>query len=330
MKCLIIGSGRFIAPKLIEELVYAKHEVAFVDQNPPPESVAERVTHIMADKGSLAFYRDECLEFKPDIAVHLSANTGDEASSFLEVFQGQVAQTVVTSNTNVYMAHARLKRTEPGAAMAVPINEQADLREMGLGNEEPGDKRDVEKIMKNSKEPCTLLRLPPVYGPNDFLRRFYPLIIRMIDERPFVLLGSSQASWKWTHAYVDDVAHAIALSVLNPGDKHRVYNVGEAKTPTMKERLEHLGTVFGWDGRVKVVSKTDLPSYLQTPGDFSQDMLIDTSLIRSELKYKEPTDYYDGLAESVEWYRNNPPADMVGKTFSYAAEDAVSGKEIRD
>ncbi|MBD5779432.1 NAD-dependent epimerase/dehydratase family protein [Pelagicoccus sp. NFK12] len=330
MKCLIIGSGRFIAPKLIEELVYAKHEVAILDQNPPPESVADRVTHIFGDKGSLAFYRDECLEFKPDIAVHLSANNGEEASAFLEVFQGQVAQTVVTSNTNVYLAHARLKGTEPGASLAVPINEESPLRNLGIGNEEQGDKLDVEKIMGNSKDPCTILRLPPVYGPNDFLRRFYPLLIRMIDDRPFVLLGASQASWRWTHAFVDDVAHAVALSVLNPGEKHRIYNVGEAKTPTMKERLEHLGTVFGWDGRVKVVSSVDLPDYLKTPGDFSQDMLIDSSRIRHDLGYKELGDYYDGLAESVEWYRDNPPADMVGKTFNYSAEDAVVAREVRD
>ncbi len=330
MKCLIIGSGRFIAPKLVEELVYAKYEVALLDQNPPPESVADSVKHIYGDKGSLAFYRDECLEFKPDIAVHLSANTGDEASAFLEVFQGKVLQTLVTSNTNVYLAHARLKQTEPGASLAVPINEQAALRTKGIGSEEQGDKLDVEKIMLNSKDPCTILRLPPVYGPNDFLRRFYPLIVRMIDERPYVLLGDSQASWRWTHAYVDDVAHAIALAVMQPGEKHRIYNVGEYKTPTMKERLEHIGTVFGWDGRVKVVSSMDLPDYLKTPGDFAQDLYIDTSHIRHELGYKEPTDYYDGLAESVEWYKNNPPPDMVGKTFSYAAEDAVIAREVRD
>lgn len=329
MKCLIIGSGRFIAPKLIEELLGAQYEVAFLDPNPLAGSSSGDVTHIMGDKGSLAFYRDECLEFKPDVAIHLSANTGDEASAFLEVFQGQVAHTLVTSNTNVYLAHARLKRTEPGPSVAVPINELAAIREMGLGNQEPGDKRDVEKIFRNSKDPCTIMRLPPVYGPNDFLRRFYPLIVRMIDDRPFVLLDSSQASWRWTHAYVDDVAHAIALAVKNPAESHRTYNVGEAKTPTMRERLEHLGTVMGWDGRVKVVSKTDLPDYLHTPGDFAQDLLIDTSLIRKELGYKEPTDYYDGLAESVEWYRENPPADMAGKSFNYSAEDAVTAREVR-
>lgn len=321
-----------MAPKLIEELVYAEHDVALFDPHPPPASVADLVTHIGADKGSLAFYKDECLGFKPDVAIHLSANTSSEASAFMEVFDGQVASAVVTSNTNVYLAHARLKQTEPGPAESVPINEKAPLRQKPLrgSGEADGDKRDVEKIVTRSGTPTTILRLPPVYGPNDFLRRFYPLVVRMIDERPFVLLGDSQANWRWTHAFVDDVAHAISLAALNPGESHRIYNVGEYSTPTMMERIEHLGTVFDWDGRVKVVSKLDLPGYLRTPGNFDQDMLIDSSLIRKELGFKEPTDYYDGLAEAVAWYRENPPPELVGKSFSYAAEDAVRSKEIED
>lgn len=277
----------------------------------------------MADKGSLAFYRDECLEFRPDVAIHLTANTGEEASTFLEVFQGKVAHTVVTSNTNVYLAHARLRETEPGTALSVPIDEKSPLRNQPLGGEEPGDKLDVEKMMRRGKDPCTILRCCPIYGPNDFLRRFYPLILRMIDDRPFVLLGDAQADWKYTHAYVDDAAHAIALAAMNPDTKHRIYNIGEKKTPTMRERLEHLGTVFGWDGIVKVVSESQLPPYLKTPGDFAQDLHIDSAAIRSELGFKEVGDYYDGLADSVEWYRGNPPAEMAGKTFNYSAEDDI-------
>lgn len=327
MKFLVIGSGRFVAPKVLEELVYAKHEVALVDPNPPPADTANWVTHIAASKDSLGFYRDECLEFKPDVAIHLSANTREETTAFLELFQGQVAHVVATSNTNVYQAHARLRKTESGPAIAVPINEASPLRAKPLREDEPGDKRDVEKLMNSSKEPCTLLRLAPLYGPNDFLRRFYPLIVRMIDKRPFILLGKAQADWKWTHAYVNDAAHAIALAAMQPEQRHRVYNVGELKTPTVKERIEHLGTVFGWDGRVSVLLDSALPDYLQTPGDFSQDLLVDSSRIRSELGFKEVADYYDGLAESVEWYQANPPPNFAGKKFSYAAEDAVGGKE---
>lgn len=306
--------------------MYADHEVAFVDPVAPPESVAAKVVHIPSDKGSLAFYREECLHFKPDVAVHLTANTGDEAAAFLEVFQGQVEHLVVTSNTNVYLAHGRLRQTEPGAALAVPINESSPLRNKPLAGEEPGDKLDVEKMLRRGKDACTILRCAPIYGPNDFLRRFYPLIVRMIDDRPYVLLGSIQSDWRYTHAFVNDVAHAVVLAATKPENKHRIFNVGEAKTPTMRERLEHLGTVFGWNGSVKVLSETDLPDYLRTPGDFSQDLHIDSTAIRQALGFREVGDYYDGLADSVEWYRENPPADMLGKTFNYSAEDQVISK----
>jgi nucleoside-diphosphate-sugar epimerase len=173
---------------------------------------------------------------------------------------------------------------------------------------------------------CTILRMAPLYGPHDYLRRFYPLMVRMIDKRPHIVLGANQADWKWSHAYVDDAAHAVALAAMNPSDESRIFNVAEYKTPTMLERVEHLGTVFGWEGRVGVVADGSLPPYMQTPGDFAQDLEIDSSLIRRELGYKEPTDYYEGLGNAVEWYRKNPPPQFAGKTFNYEAEDALSAE----
>ncbi|MDQ8203234.1 NAD-dependent epimerase/dehydratase family protein [Pelagicoccus sp. SDUM812003] len=329
MKCLIIGSGQFLGPKVVEELVYAKHEVAFLDNNPPPAGVAPNVTHIMGDKASLGFYREECVEFEPDVAIHLSANNADEARAFVETFDGVVSQIVVTSNTNVYLAHARLRETEPGPSVAVPIDESSPLRTAPLKEEDSGDKLAVEKIIKNCRIPSTILRLAPLYGPNDFRRRFYPMLVRMIDERPHVIVGACQANWKWSHLFVKDAARAVALAAASVSDKKRIYNVAELKTPTMLERIEHLGTVFGWEGRVGVVSDEELPDYMKTPGDFAQDLEIDSHLIRSELEYKEVGDYYDGLAESVEWYRKNPPPEYAGKTFNYSAEDSLIAKEIR-
>jgi len=329
MNFLVVGSGRFIAPKLLSELVELGHEVAFFDPLPPAGEIAGRVKHIVGDKSAFAFYKEECLEFKPDVAIHLSAATRDEASNFLEVFSGEVASTVVTSNTNVYLAHARFRKTEPGPALAVPIMENSDLRAEPLLGEEPGDKLEVEEVLLSSKVPCTVLRCAPTYGPSDFLRRFYPMIVRMVDQRPFVLVGSLQAEWLCTHLYVDNAAHAIALAATSPCEKHRIYNVGEANTPTTKERLENLGTVLDWEGVVKVVADSQLPDYLNTPGDFSQDLQIDSSAIRKDLGYRELGDYYEDLAEAAEWYRLNPPRSMAGKVFSYEAEDELGQKWIR-
>ncbi len=324
MRILVIGGGRFLASRIVEELVYDKHDVALFDSTPPPSSVASRVTYFVGDKGSLSFYRDEFHEFKPDVAVHLTLSNKTEAGQFTELFKGLASQLVVTSNTNVYLAHGRLRQTEPGPSLAVPIDERAPLRQKVLKEDESGDKIEVEKVIRSCGITSTILRLAPLYGPFDYARRFYPLMIRMIDARPHIMLGACQADWRWSHAFVDDAAHAIALAATNPARESRIFNVAEQKTPTMKERTEQIATVFGWDGRVGVVPDGLLPSYMRTPGDFSQDLEIDSSHIRQELQYREKTDYYDGLAAAVEWYRDNPPPKLAGQKFNYSAEDELN------
>ncbi len=324
MKFIVIGGGPFLGTKVVESLVYAKHEVALLDNTPPSEAVASRVTHIAGDKGSLAFFKEECVTFKPDVAIHLSAANSEETSAFVDTFCDVAGHLVAASSSNVYLAHARLRETEPGPSLAVPINEQSPLREKPLKEDENGDKLEVELVLRNAPLPSTVLRLAPLYGPNDYLRRFFPLIVRMIHGREDVFLGTCQAQWKWTHAFVDDAAHAISLVAQNPSKGRRVYNVGEQNTPTMRERIENLGMVFGWEGRVGVVPDKALPPYMQTSGDFAQDLLLDSSAIRKELGYKEPSDYYEGLASAVEWYRKNPPQRYADQDFDFSAEDDLA------
>ena len=324
MRILVIGGGRFLASPIVEELVYDKHDVALFDSTPPPVSVASRVTYFVGDKSSLSFYREEFHEFKPDVAVHLTLSNKAEAKQFVDLFKGLVSHLVVTSNTNVYLAHGRMRQTEPGPSLAVPIDERSQLRQKQLKEDESGDKVEVESVIRTCGVGYTILRLAPLYGPFDFARRFYPLMIRMIDARPHIMLGACQADWRWSHAFVDDAAHAIVLAATNPARESRIFNVAEQKTPTMKERTIHIATVFGWEGRVGVVPDSALPDYMRTPGDFTQDLLIDSTRIRQELHYKEKTDYYDGLSAAVEWYRDNPPPKLAGQKFNYSAEDSLN------
>ena len=327
MNCLVIGGGRFLGAKVVEELVDAKHKVAFLDPAPLSERIADRVKRFGGDKGTLAFCRDAIADFAPEVVAHLNPHTAEDISVMLETMRGVDPHYVIASNTNVYLTQGRFRQTEPGPSLAVPVAEGAPLRNKPLKEENQGDKRGVETILARAPHPSTILRLAPLYGPHDYFRRFYPLMVRMIDERPRILLGASQADWKWTHAFVDDAAHAVALAMGSPSENKRVFNVGERSTPSMKERIEHIGTVFGWEGKVSVVPDEKLPDYLRTPGDFAQDLEIDSSLIRKELDYKERADYYDGLAAAIDWYRSNPPPKMAGRKFSYQAEDAVLSEQ---
>src|SRR5436190_8561175 len=80
--------------------------------------------------------------------------------------------------------------------------------------------------------PGTVLRLPAVYGPGDRQHRLFPYVQRMHDGRPAILLEHGRASWRWTRGYVENVARAIALAVVQEHATGLIYNVGEAEALT--------------------------------------------------------------------------------------------------
>jgi nucleoside-diphosphate-sugar epimerase len=122
--------------------------------------------------------------------------------------------------------------------------------------------------------PGTVLRLPKLYGPgsNADLATFYSF--------------AHQPGWRWTHGYVEDVAAAIALAALSPQAAGRIYNLGEAVTPMIGERLATLPP--------SPVQPRQDAAY-----DFGQDLVMDTGRIRSELGYREMIPYEEGLRRTL-------------------------------
>jgi nucleoside-diphosphate-sugar epimerase len=110
--------------------------------------------------------------------------------------------------------------------------------------------------------PGTVLRLPKVYGPgrNDDLATVYHY--------------RHHPKWRWTHGFVENVAAAVELAATHPAAIGRVYNIGEAYTPTIAERLASL-------------PPSTIEPDLSSQFDFAQDIACDTSRIRVELGYCE-------------------------------------------
>jgi nucleoside-diphosphate-sugar epimerase len=58
------------------------------------------------------------------------------------------------------------------------------------------DKIQVEQaIMSDPDLPGTILRLPMIYGPGDYARRFHPVLKRIDDRRAFILYEQG-----WPHS----------------------------------------------------------------------------------------------------------------------------------
>jgi len=250
----------------------------------------------------------------------------------VEVFAGLADRLVVVSSSDVYLNYDGWRGESEHPPDPVPLQEDAPLREKYYpyrGYEELDfewaddyDKILVEKAAKSSSAlSSTILRLPAVYGPANEQHRLRAHLQRMVDERPFILLGERQAQWRWTHGYVDNVAAAIALAATDEQAAGGVYNVGERETPTEVQRVRKLAEIVGWTGEVVALPHQELPDHLQAPFNWQYELATDTSRIRDELGYREPVSWEEALEQTVAWEQRNVVGTAEDGQFDYAAED---------
>ena len=154
------------------------------------------------------------------------AFTEADALGLVEAFRGLARRTVVISSADVYRAYGRFIGLESGPVEPTPLGEDAPLRtalfpyrQQAKGPDDFNysyDKIPVERIVLGDPNlPATVLRLPMVHGPGDLYHRLSAYLKRMDDRRPAILVDEGLARWKCPRGYVDNVAAAIALAVVD-------------------------------------------------------------------------------------------------------------------
>jgi len=310
MRVLILGGTGQTGPFLVRRLYALGHEVTVFHRGQHEAQLPAGVRHL---HGDMANPPRELRQPAPDVVVHMWALTQAHAAAFVDCFYGAAGRAVVISSCDVYRAFGRLQCLEAGLPDLIPLTEDAPLRKSrypyrGKTNAPIDDVDLYDKILVENAVrghagfPVTILRFPAVYGPNDY-HRFGPWIQQMDAGIAELKLQDGFAQWRWTHGFVEDVAEAVVLAVTNPRAAGRTCNVGEAETPTWAERIEELGRVAGWKGRVVPVPAVELPENLRNPADFSRHLVVDSSRIRSELGYREVVSREDALRRTIEWER---------------------------
>lgn len=133
------------------------------------------------------------------------------------------------------------------------------------------------------------------YGPYQFPEKLIPLFVsNLLDGRTVPLYGDGANIRDWLH--VDDHCDGLQL-VLDAGRPGEIYNIGGGTELTNMELTSRLLAECGaeWD-RVEYV--TDRRGH-------DRRYSVDTTKIGDELGYEPKVGFADGLAASVEWYRNN-------------------------
>ena len=336
MRILIIGGTAFIGPYVAEILNDMGHELTLFHRNPVKSPVFPKVNHILGDRKNLSDFKDEFRDFSPEAVLDMILLFEKDAKTLMDTFRGISKRVIAVSSQDVYRAYGKFIGTEKDGPENYPLKEESPLRDklypykgknMGMDDY---DKIPVEHIVMNDEDLAgTILRLPMVYGPGDRQHRLFNFLKLMDDKRPAILLQEGFDEWRWTRGYVENVALAIVSAILSESASGEIYNVGQENSFSMKEWIEEIGRLIGWNGKVVAVSEDMMPEQLRMEGNTKYSLVTDTGKIRRDLAFKEKVSFDEGLKRTVEWERANPPHNINQLQFDYELQDDILEKIMR-
>ena len=162
-----------------------------------------------------------------------------------------------------------------------------------------------------------------------YARRFHPVLKRIDDQRRFILYEQGWAAWRAPRGYVENVAAALALCVVNEQASGRIYNVAESPAYSELEWARKIAVATGWTGEFVVLPDEGTPKHLKPPGNTAQHWELDSTRIRRELGYHEIISLDEAIRRTIGWERANPPGEINPHPFDYAAEDAAIASQYR-
>lgn len=336
MNILIIGGTRFIGPYVVTKLVEQGNTVTVFHRGKSQAPLPEQVTHMYGDRKELIEHREQLAKAEPDVVVDMIPITEQHAQGLVVVCKGMTQRIVAISSQDVYRAYGVLLGKEEGVEKQ-PSKEDAPLRQKlyPYRGEKPRTDDDSRKILDDyDKIPYeniimntpgiagTVLRLPMVYGPNDYQHRLFDHLKRMDDKRPAIIVSENLAQWRTSRGYVENVAHAIALAITDENAKNRIYNIAEPDDFTEADWIGQIGKATEWNGKVVIVPQDILPPEFAADFNTDQHLTVDTMRIRNELGYQEQIPLEQALRCTIEWERAHPPAVQSGQ-FDYKKEDEI-------
>ncbi len=133
------------------------------------------------------------------------------------------------------------------------------------------------------------------YGTHHFPEKVIPLFVtNLIDGLPVPLYGDGQNRRDWLH--VDDHCRGIAL-VLLKGGPGEIYNIGGGTELSNRELTDLLLKATGRD--------ESYVTYVEDRKGHDRRYCVSIEKISRELGYAPEVPFDQGLAEVVQWYRDN-------------------------
>ncbi len=143
--------------------------------------------------------------------------------------------------------------------------------------------------------PISITNCANNYGPFQFPEKLIPLFTALaLDDKPLPLYASKENRREWIH--VADHCRAID-AVIARGSAGETYHAGTGVERSVEEIADIILDLLGKPRSLKT-TVPDRPSH-------DRRYLLDASKIRRELSWAPMVEFSEGIAATVEWYREH-------------------------
>lgn len=143
--------------------------------------------------------------------------------------------------------------------------------------------------------PVVVTRASNNYGPYQYPEKLIPLFVtNAMDGEQLPLYGDGLNRRDWL--YVEDHCRAL-LRILELAKPGSVYNIGAGQELSNREVTHAILKATGGD--------TELIRFVEDRPGHDRRYALDVGLVEKEIGWRPETDFSEGLAKTVEWYRLN-------------------------
>ena len=243
------------------------------------------------------------------------------------VFVGHTQRFMSVGGGPAYRGYMNAEALWP-PGMAVPTAEDA-----------PKTRNEAEdgkgyRVLKSEEEvftahpDATHFRYPYIYGKYQIAPREWPIVKRILDQRPHIILPEDGLSLNHYGA-ARNMAHAVLLAVDHEQkSRGQIYNCGDEKILTLRQVVEVCAQALGHEW--EIVSMPYELAVCARPlmgQPWSTHRVFDLTKIRNELGYRDIVDPLEGVAHAALWYAQHGVDERGAKTledpYDYDAEDRL-------
>ena len=296
-KILILGGTGFIGYHLAKEALRRGFQVSSLSKNnPTKKKYLKRVKYIIADISKKNFFKKKIKEdFQYVVNLAGYVDHSDKIKTYNSHYLG------CKNISNFFLKKKIKKFIQVGSSMEYgllksPQNENFKCKPKSMyGKAKLFSTKYLLNLHKKYKFPAIIVRLYQVYGPNQDLNRFIPIVINACKHnREFPCSHGRQFR---DFLYISDLIDVLFLILKSSKVKGGIFNIGFGKPLKIKNTIKKIMKYYKLGipkfGEIKLRNEEQLKIY------------PDMRKTRKIFNWKPKVNFSEGLVKTIKYYNAN-------------------------